>query len=69
MRVQVGIKFGERIDHRTGGLLVYVKRLVQGGPAAMSGRVNPGDILVLINGESLRLPTWTSSPSLLATHG
>lgn len=47
----VGIKFGERIDPRTGGLLVYVKRLVQGGPAAMSQRVNPGDTLVLINGE------------------
>ncbi len=59
---QVGIKFGERIDPRTGGLLVYVKRLVQGGPAATSGRVNPGDILVLINGMFTSIPPVQYSP-------
>jgi hypothetical protein len=60
-----GFQFGERIDPRTGGLLVYVKRLVQGGPAASSGRVNPGDTLVLINGLS---STQTLNPRHARPH-
>jgi hypothetical protein len=34
-------------------MLVYVKRLVRGGPADQSGRIQPGDVLQLINGEDI----------------
>lgn len=34
-------------------MLVYVKRLVKGGPADQSGRIQPGDVLQLINGEDI----------------
>lgn len=49
----VGIKFGERIDPRTGGMRVYVKRLVKGGPADLAQQIQPGDTLQLINGEDV----------------
>jgi len=42
----VGIKFGERLDPATGGITVYVKSLVQDGPAHLCGLILPGDILV-----------------------
>ena len=51
--IQVGIKFGERIDMRTGGMVVFVKRLVKGGPADLSRKIQPGDVLQLINGEDV----------------
>mmetsp|Transcript_57287 Transcript_57287/g.134504 ORF Transcript_57287/g.134504 Transcript_57287/m.134504 type:complete len:419 (+) Transcript_57287:129-1385(+) len=49
----VGIKFGEKIDPQTGGMTVYVKRLVRGGPADSSGQIQPGDTLLLINSEDV----------------
>lgn len=49
----VGIKFGERIDPRSGGMLVYVKRLVRDGPADQCKRIQPGDVLQLIDGEDI----------------
>eukprot|EP00286_Rhodomonas_abbreviata_P018924 CAMPEP_0181307122 /NCGR_PEP_ID=MMETSP1101-20121128/10692_1 /TAXON_ID=46948 /ORGANISM="Rhodomonas abbreviata, Strain Caron Lab Isolate" /LENGTH=247 /DNA_ID=CAMNT_0023413279 /DNA_START=81 /DNA_END=821 /DNA_ORIENTATION=- len=49
----VGIKFGERIDPNTGGMHVYVKRIVKGGPADANGQIQPGDSLLLINGEDV----------------
>jgi hypothetical protein len=34
-------------------MLVYVKRLVKGGPADQAQRIQPGDVLQLINGEDI----------------
>ena len=34
-------------------MLVYVKRLVKGGPADQAQRIQPGDVLVLINAEDI----------------
>ena len=51
--IQVGIKFGERIDMRTGGMVVFVKRLVKGGPADLSRKIQRGNVLQLINGEDV----------------
>jgi hypothetical protein len=34
-------------------MLVYVKCLVSGGPADQSGRIQPGDVLQLVNGEDI----------------
>jgi hypothetical protein len=34
-------------------MLVYVKRLVKGGPADQCGRIQPGDVLQLINAEDI----------------
>jgi hypothetical protein len=48
-----GARCRERIDPRSGGFLVYVKHLVKGGPADQSGRIQPGDVLQLINGEDI----------------
>ena len=46
----VGIKFGERLDP-TGAIKVYVKRIVQKGPAHQAGNISPGDVLVVLDGE------------------
>jgi hypothetical protein len=37
----VGIKFGERINSKTGGLIVYVKRILEEGPAHKTRVVRP----------------------------
>jgi len=37
----VGIKFGERINSKTGGLIVYVKRILEEGPAHKTRKVRP----------------------------
>jgi hypothetical protein len=34
-------------------MLVYVKRLVKGGPADQCNRIQPGDVLQIINGEDI----------------
>jgi len=34
-------------------MLVYVKRLVKGGPADQASCIQPGDVLQLINGEDI----------------
>jgi hypothetical protein len=48
----VGIKFGERLD-ATGKITVYVKRILQGGPAHAKGGINLGDVLVRLDGEDI----------------
>ena len=48
----VGIKFGERLDS-TGKITVYVKRILQGGPAHAKGGINLGDVLVRLDGEDI----------------
>jgi len=49
----VGIKFGERIDPSTGGMTIYVKRILKAGPADTAGVVAPGDVLVSLDGARL----------------
>jgi len=49
----VGIKFGERLEPASGGINVYVKRLVNDSPAHRCGLISPGDVLVLIDGEDV----------------
>ena len=49
----VGIKFGERLEPASGGIKVYVKRLVNDSPAHRCGLISPGDVLVLIDGEDV----------------
>ena len=48
----VGIKFGERLDP-SGGIKVFVKRLVNDSPAHRCGLISPGDVLVLLDGEDV----------------
>eukprot|EP00286_Rhodomonas_abbreviata_P027963 CAMPEP_0181306258 /NCGR_PEP_ID=MMETSP1101-20121128/10197_1 /TAXON_ID=46948 /ORGANISM="Rhodomonas abbreviata, Strain Caron Lab Isolate" /LENGTH=391 /DNA_ID=CAMNT_0023412289 /DNA_START=195 /DNA_END=1370 /DNA_ORIENTATION=- len=49
----VGIKFGEHVDPQTGGIRVYVKHLVPGGPADQCQQIQPGDTLLLVNAEDV----------------
>jgi len=63
----VGIKFGERLDPTTGAIKVYVKRIVQNGPAHQAGSISPGDILVVLDGEQACSPSQMNTrhaPSL-----
>ena len=48
----VGIKFGERLD-TTGRIMVYVKRILQDGPAHRTGGIGLGDILLRVDGEDI----------------
>ncbi|EKX38509.1 hypothetical protein GUITHDRAFT_144119 [Guillardia theta CCMP2712] len=52
--LKVGIKFGERVDFGTGKMFVFVKRLVAGGPAHLSGQIQLGDVLVQIDGQDVQ---------------
>ena len=49
----VGIKFGERLDP-SGAIKVYVKRIVQDGPAHNAGNITPGDVLVTVQGANVQ---------------
>lgn len=48
----VGIKFGERLD-ATGRIMVYVKRILQNGPAHHTGGIGLGDVLVRVDGDDI----------------
>ena len=49
----VGIKFGERLNESSGGIVTYVKRLINNSPAHHAGIISPGDVLVRIDGEDV----------------
>jgi len=50
----VGILFAEQTDPSNGNVQVVVKDVYENSPAASSGQIKPGDVLVTVDGQSVQ---------------